>query len=129
VATYSSSAGTFTWSLLLTDAAGWVSLFPSQKVIVRKSVPFAFAAGSSQLTQILGVNNPTETFTILANNDGVAPSLEALWQAQATGTLDLTAEFGPGFSYSNVSLVDVKAKKRRPWESLWEIEVTFEQVQ
>lgn len=128
MATYSNSGGSLTVKLLLVNADSWVSLFPSKKNIARVPIPFSFAAGSSQLTQIMGVDNPREKFTVLAENDSIAPALEHLWQAQGLGTLDLTTEFGPGFVFPGVALVDIPTKKRRPYSTDWLIEVEFEQM-
>lgn len=113
---------------LVKDPDGWVSLFPSKKNYARVPIPFSAIGGSSQIVQLLSVENPRETFTVLADNDQVAPALEHLWQIQGIGTLDLTTEFGSGVTFSNVMIVDIPTKKRRPYSTDWLIEVTFEVV-
>jgi hypothetical protein len=128
MATFISSAGTFSFSFENVDHGDpWIPLFPSKKYVVKEPVPFAFAAGASEVVQYLGVGNPTSKFTILALDDTTHAQLESLWQQQALGTLDLTTEFGAGFTYPNVALTDVGDKKRRPFESAWRIDVEFTQ--
>jgi hypothetical protein len=127
MATYSSSAGTYTFTLELVQTDAWISLFPSKKFVTKETVPFAFAAGASEVIQYLGVGNPVSKFTVLAFDDTTHQTLESLWQQQAFGTLDLTSEFGQGFVYPNVALTDVAEKRRRPFEAAWRIDVEFTQ--
>ncbi len=122
------SFGGLSFNLYLKPGDEWVSLFPSKKNYARVPIPFSMVGGSSQLVQLLSVENPRETFTVLATNDSVAPALEHVWQVQQVGTLDLTFEFGAGISFDNVVLVDIPSKRRRPYSTDWLIECTFEQV-
>jgi hypothetical protein len=126
MATYTSSVGTFVWDIELPSDA-WVELFSSKKYVTSTPIPFAFAAGSSEVVQYLSVGNPKSKFTIQATDDSTHAQLESLWQQQQTGTLDLTREFGPGFVFANVVLSDVGKKMRRPWQAAWKIEVEFQQ--
>jgi hypothetical protein len=113
----------------LTDHDGYVELFPIEKFVVRRKVPFSYGIGSSEKVQIVGVGNPRSTFTILTLDDGLNAQLNALWQQQLRGRLDLTDDFGnPTAFWDNVLLVDVGKAKRQPWSTSWRIPVTFEQV-
>lgn len=127
MATFVSSAGTFSFTLENLSADSWISLFPSKKMVTREAIPFNFVAGAAEVVQFLGVANPVSKFTILAFDDTTHLQMEALYQQRAIGTLDLTVEFGAGFTYQNVALSDVGDKKRRTTQAIWRIEVEFTQ--
>jgi hypothetical protein len=129
MAVFTTSAGTYTWDLKLTNTDAWVELFPSKKNLASKPIPFAFAAGSSEITQFLGQDSPKQKFTIQAHDDTSAAAIEAAWLLMLPGTLNLQTEFGAVaiFIFTNVYLTDVSAKRRRPWEAEWEIDVEFRQ--